>query len=171
MKDAEPGGQITGCLHRELHALAVLAAGCGQTRPDLTYDSSKQVPVIVYTETSAISPVYNPDVPVVVIYGDGTVIKKEGPYRLTTASLQGSLGELLGTLSDESFFGLKDVYEANPGKGAVLDGTAAAAAWAAVQQGEHVMEAQRVSQIYWEAAGTVYTFVYAHPELPGITES
>lgn len=240
-------------------AFGTLLSGCGQARPDLSYDHSAQAPVIIYAETSVISPLYNPDVPVVVVYGDGRVISKGGPYQLTTASLQGSVDDLLGTLANEGFFGLKDVYEGeplaggttsvlkvnlqsgeceatvrdqrsqparwqdmvntvknattvgaaeyiparitlfagiatdipvsvtslpwpggaqdlvnaanNPGTGTVVEGGGAAAAWAAIRQGEQIMETRHEADVYWQAGGTIYTFVYAHPELPGMVES
>ncbi len=83
-------------------------------KPDLTYDQSASNPVIVYEEYTALEPKYLSDLPVVIIYGDSTVIKREDTYEYVTGKLaEGGLSDLLKSLSDQGYFGLKEKYEGN----------------------------------------------------------
>jgi hypothetical protein len=94
-----------------LAALA-LAAGCGgKTRANMSFPTGAGTPVVTYWSYKAISPVYNPDVPVTVVYGDGTLIKKEDAYKLTRGTLtRQQMSGLLKTLQDKGFFDMKSEY-------------------------------------------------------------
>jgi hypothetical protein len=91
----------------------LLASGCGgKTERGMTFPTTADKPVVTYSSYKAIAPVYNPDVPVAVIYGDGTVIKKEDPYQFTTGTLSPQqMEELLKTLEDQGFFELESEYK------------------------------------------------------------
>ena len=92
-------------------AASYLAAGCGGGGRDLSYSTDPEKPVITYSSYKAIAPVYNPGVPVVVIYGDGKLIKKEGSYDLTTGKLTDEqVSGILKTLEGEGYFELKETY-------------------------------------------------------------
>jgi hypothetical protein len=103
-----------------LLASVLSASGCGgKNAPSLSFPSSGETPVIVYSSYQAIAPVYNPDVPVVVIYPDGTMIKKQDPYQFTTGMLsRDEITGILQSMADAGFFGFKKEYsggEAKPG--------------------------------------------------------
>jgi hypothetical protein len=101
----------------------LLASGCGgktqsgktangKAESGVSFPATADEPVVTYTSYKAIAPVYNPDVPVTVIYGDGTVIKKEDPYRFTTGTLSPQqMEELLKTLEEGGFFELESEYK------------------------------------------------------------
>lgn len=96
-----------------LMAISILC-GCGGEKVDLSYDDSGSQPVIVYGTTQAIAPIYNPDAPQVIIYGDGTVIQKKGPYEYSKGRLEsGGVEKILEELDSEGFFGLKESYESD----------------------------------------------------------
>jgi hypothetical protein len=101
-----------------LLAITLPASGCGGKKaPPLDLPSGAQTPVIVYSSYQAIAPVYNPDVPVVVIYPDGTMIKKEEPYLFNTGTLSSEqLNGILKSLADAGFFGYKKEYGAGQAK-------------------------------------------------------
>ena len=101
-----------------LLAAMLPACGCGGKKaPSLSFPSGGETPVINYSSYKAISPVYNPDVPVVVIYADGTMITKQGPYEFTTGTLsRDQLNEILESLRDAGFFGFKEEYGAGQAK-------------------------------------------------------
>lgn len=93
-------------------ALVALPLGCGgEEPPDLAYDTAADNPVVMYFSYKAIAPVYNPTAPVAVVYGDGTLVKKDDPYRYTSGKLEAGVDGLLQTISNEGFFGLKTEYE------------------------------------------------------------
>jgi hypothetical protein len=103
-----------------LLAATLPATGCGGKKtPSLSFPSSGETPVINYSSYQAIAPVYNPDVPVVVIYPDGTMIKKQGPYEFTTGTLtRDQITGILESLENAGFFGFKSDYgggESKPG--------------------------------------------------------
>lgn len=101
-------------------AVAAGLAGCGSAKPSLTYNASPTAPVVVYTSTSAIAPVYNPLAPVVIIYGDGTKVTKEDSYKFTQGKLTGEVPAVLDKLAADGFFGLgKDYTSAEQPGGAV----------------------------------------------------
>src|SRR5450756_1582422 len=70
-----------------LMAACVIAAGCGKAGPNLTYKKSPANPVIILRNLQALAPVYNPDAPVAIYYGDGTVVLKEGAYSYKSGKL------------------------------------------------------------------------------------
>lgn len=89
---------------------APLAHGCGGGSPRLDFGSDPGVPVITYMSYKAIAPVYNPGVPVAVIY-PGAAIRKDGPYDLKSAPLtRKRVSEILERLDDLGFFTLKKEY-------------------------------------------------------------
>ena len=100
-----------------LGVAAASGLGCGAAKPSLSFNASAGNPVVVYKTFQAIAPVYNPTVPQVVVYGDGTVIKKEDAYKLTTG--MASVPDLLKDLSEDGFFGLKQDYQGKPLPGGV----------------------------------------------------
>ncbi|MBN2169069.1 MAG: hypothetical protein JW738_07480 [Actinobacteria bacterium] len=86
--------------------------GCGGEKTDLSYNDSGSQPVVVYRTSQAIAPIYNPYAPQVIIYGDGAVIQKKGPYKYTKGRLgSGGVDKVLSDLDTEGFFGLKESYE------------------------------------------------------------
>lgn len=103
------------------------AAGCGnkeeprkKTQPEeekktggvsgLAYDSSPDNPVIIYRTSQAIAPVYNPDAPKVIIFGDGTYVRKEGPYTFSASELDDGVEGVLDALEEAGFYGLDEEY-------------------------------------------------------------
>lgn len=88
-----------------------LTYGCGKAKPDLSYDRSGGKPVITCSRFQAISPAYNPDSPAALIYGDGTVIKKKGPYKYVSGKItEDGLKGGLDTLAEQGFFNLNKEY-------------------------------------------------------------
>jgi hypothetical protein len=85
--------------------VSVIATGCGSSIP-LTYNKSADKPVIMFTSTQALSPVYNPTSPEILIYGDGTAYKKTGPYSYTKGTLQSTVPQLLQTIESFGFFNM-----------------------------------------------------------------
>ena len=239
-----------------LLAATLPASGCGGKKaPSLSFPSSGGTPVVNYSSYKAIAPVYNPDVPVVVIYPAGTMIKKEDPYEFTTGTLsRDQVTSILESLQEKGFFGFKKEYgggEAKPGgttetitvnlesgkysvsvaggvgpegwndiidtvmnakasgvkdyvpgsiilyskegpqvpQGAAVTpwtGQASDLAGAAAQDGQKLTGDSAVmawktvqgafanggagGDAYWTADGKTYTYVYARPELPGISQ-
>lgn len=102
--------------------VAAMVVGCGKAEVDLSFDESPTNPVITYYIYKAIAPIYNPTVPVTIVYGDGTVISKQGPYEFTQGKLgSGGVEGLLEQLESEGFFGLKSEYEGEPLEGGATD--------------------------------------------------
>jgi hypothetical protein len=93
--------------------LALSLGGCGK-KVDITYNTSASNPVIVYKSLRAISPAYNPGVPVVVVYGDGTVLRRDDAYKMTAGRAGTDLPTLLNTLVQDGFFDLKPQYTGTP---------------------------------------------------------
>jgi hypothetical protein len=94
-----------------LMAASVIAAGCGTSGPSLTYNKSASNPVIVLRYLQALAPLYNPNAPAAIYYGDGTVILKKDAYVYESGKLsEGGLGETLKTLSAQGFFQMKSKY-------------------------------------------------------------
>jgi hypothetical protein len=239
-----------------LVAATLPASGCGGKKaPSLSFPSSGETPVVNYSSYKAIAPVYNPDVPVVVIYPNGTIIKKQDSYEFTTGMLsRDQVTSILESLQEKGFFGFKKEYgggAAKPGgttenltvnlesgtysvsvvggagpegwndiidtvinakvsgvkdyvpssiilfskeepqvpqgapvtpwpgqasdlagaaaqDGQKLTGDSAASAWKTVQGA--FSKGGAGSEIYWTADGKTYTYVYARPELPGISQ-
>ncbi len=89
---------------------AAVAHGCGGSSPGLTFSSDRDTPVIAYSSYQAIAPVYNPGVPVTVVYPE-LVIRKNGPYDLKSAMLtRGQVSDMLEKLDELGFFRLKKEY-------------------------------------------------------------
>jgi hypothetical protein len=107
-----------------LVAALVIAAGCGTAGPSLTYDKSPKNPVIVFRNLQALAPLYNPNAPVAIYYGDGTVVLKKDSYSYQSGKLpEGGLDDTLKTISDNGFFQMKSKYAGTPkpgGKTSVL---------------------------------------------------
>ena len=98
----------------------MIASGCGKAGPNLTYDKSAKNPVIVLRNLQALAPLYNPDAPVAIYYGDGTVVLKKGAYSYVSGKLpEGGLDNTLKALSDEGFFEMKKEYKGAPVAGGV----------------------------------------------------
>lgn len=93
--------------------VALATGGCGNR--DLSLSSCKTLPVVNYRSVKTVSPAYNPTVPVVLIYPDGTIIKKQGPYRLISGKItKAQIDELLRKLDDYGFFELGEVCAGKP---------------------------------------------------------
>jgi hypothetical protein len=107
------GRTLTSSIVAMVLVALLTASGCGgKTDSGMTFPSTPGKPVVTYTSYKAIAPAYNPDVPVAVIYGDGAVIKKEDPYKLTTGALSSQqMSDLLKTLKDRGFFEMKSEYK------------------------------------------------------------
>jgi len=101
-----------------LVAVTLPASGCGGKKaPSLSFPSSGETPVVNYSSYKAIAPVYNPDIPVVVIYSNGTMIKKEDPYKFTTGTLGGDqVTSILESLQEKGFFGFRKEYGGSAAK-------------------------------------------------------
>lgn len=108
-------------------AAAVAVGGCGQKSDStkksppkkdvevveeggLSYDDSPDYPVVVFRTSQAIAPVYNPDAPNVIIFGDGTLVKKEGPYTFSASELDDGVEGVLAALEEEGYFELDEEY-------------------------------------------------------------
>ena len=101
--------------------LAISLGGCGATKQDLSYNKSPSNLVIVYQSLQTIAPAYNPDVPVTVVYGDGSTLKKDGPYLLTTGGAEPGVAAMLASLEEEGFFGLDTEYRGTLTPGGVTE--------------------------------------------------
>ena len=103
-----------------LMAACVIAAGCGKAGPSLTYNKSHANPVIILRNLQALAPLYNPNAPVAIYYGDGTVVLKEDAYSYKSGKLpSGGLDKTLKTISDEGFFQMKSRYSGAPMPGGI----------------------------------------------------
>lgn len=95
--------------------IAALAAmfsplGCSSKGRDLAFANERDTPVVTYSSHKAIAPVYNPSVPVSVIYPD-RIIRKDGPYDLRSARMtREQVGAVLERLDELGFFDLKKEY-------------------------------------------------------------
>ena len=90
---------------------ALVLVGCGGSKVDLSYNKSPSNPVIVYYQLQALAPKYNTDAPQEIIYGDGKVIKSDGPSRYISGDMAGGdLDGVLETLQEEGYFELEDEY-------------------------------------------------------------
>ncbi len=90
-------------------ATGLLAVSCSQSAA-VTYENSAAKPVIVFTSNKAISHVYNPDSPVVLLYGDGTLIKKLDSYSFQSGAISDGVQPLLDFISSNGFFSMEPVY-------------------------------------------------------------
>lgn len=77
---------------------------------ELAYDDSPENPVVIYRTSQAIAPVYNPDAPKVIIFGDGTLVKKEGPYTFSASELDDGVQGVLDALEKKGFYELDEEY-------------------------------------------------------------
>ena len=103
-----------------LAAALVIPAGCGKAGPSLTYNKSHANPVIILRNLQALAPLYNPNAPVAIYYGDGTVVLKEDAYSYKSGKLpSGGLDKTLKTISDEGFFQMKSKYSGAPMPGGI----------------------------------------------------
>jgi hypothetical protein len=107
-----------------LITVSMIAAGCGVSGPDLIFNRSAKNPVIVLRYAQALAPLYNPNAPAAIYYGDGTVVLKKDSYSYTSGKLaEGGLDETLKKISDQGFFEMKSKYTGAPvpgGKTSVL---------------------------------------------------
>ncbi|MGV8122156.1 MAG: hypothetical protein AB2L14_20540 [Candidatus Xenobiia bacterium LiM19] len=100
-------------------AAALVVAAAAQATPsvatDLSYNPSPQKRVIEYRLTGAYAPSPNEFEPTIIIYGDGTVIRKNGAYSLSRGKLRkGGLESILRTIASKGFFSLKKTPAAGP---------------------------------------------------------
>ncbi|MCJ7652325.1 MAG: hypothetical protein MUO75_01335, partial [Actinobacteria bacterium] len=103
-----------------LAAALVIPAGCGKAGPSLAYNKSHANPVIILRNLQALAPLYNPNAPVAIYYGDGTVVLKEDAYSYKSGKLpSGGLDKTLKTISDEGFFQMKSKYSGAPMPGGI----------------------------------------------------
>jgi len=101
-----------------LMAAMVIAAGCGTSGPSLTYDKSAKNPVIILRYQQALAPLYNPNAPAAIYYGDGTVVLKKGPYSYLSGKLaEGGIDDTLKTVSDNGYFQMETKYSGTPTPG------------------------------------------------------
>lgn len=107
-----------------LIAASMIAAGCGVSGPDLIFNRSAKNPVMVLRTLQALAPLYNPNAPAAVYYGDGTVVLKKDSYSYQSGKLaEGGIDDTLKTISDNGFFQMKSKYTGAPvpgGKTSVL---------------------------------------------------
>lgn len=105
-----------------ISTIALASAGCGSPTVDLGHSNSDVTPVVTFYEYQAIAPIYNPNAPVTIIYGDGTSIEKKGPYEFTSGKLAGEgLDAVLQKLYDEGFFSLDEEYAGEQLAGGVTE--------------------------------------------------
>lgn len=100
----------------------LVVSGCGDGGSvDLAFDSSPDNAVVLLETSQAIAPIYNPDAPVAITYGDGTHIQKKGPYEFMEGELSGGVESQLDKLDELGFFKLKESYEGEPLAGGTTD--------------------------------------------------
>ena len=94
---------------------AVLVAalgGCGGGTVTIKFNTGIDKPVVVLTESRALSPALNPGAPETIIYGNGLIVQKKGPYSYTAGLSNGAdVKSILRKLQDQGFFGLKSEYK------------------------------------------------------------
>lgn len=108
--------RATGFAALALAAVLVATAalpGCG-SKVALDFNTSSNVPVVTYYARKAIAPVYNPDAPVAIVYGDGTLVKKDDSYKFTTGTLEEEVSLMLTELQNDGFFNLNPEYKGEP---------------------------------------------------------
>jgi len=83
--------------------------------PDLSFDPSPQKRIVVYQLTGAYASSPNEFQPTIIIYGDGTVIRKNGAYSLSAGKLgKGGVESIIRKLSEKGFFRLKKTGREGP---------------------------------------------------------
>jgi hypothetical protein len=83
-----------------------VSGGCGNS-VEIEYSQSPTQPVIVLASSQALPPEYAPHGADLMIYGDGTVIKKTGLYHYESGRIgEQELAALLTSIVDKGFFGL-----------------------------------------------------------------
>ncbi|GEM_PF-1767261 len=107
--------KLPGALTAALIVLIAVAHAAPSGPTDLSYDPSPQKRVIVYQLSGAYAPSPNEFEPTIIIYGDGTVLRKNGAYSFSTGKLQkGGVESVLRTLAGKGFFRLKKTANEGP---------------------------------------------------------
>jgi hypothetical protein len=98
-----------------LIAVLLIVGLCGcKGEVSLDYETAADKPLVIMIRYQPVSPVYNPDSPEAILYGNGDVIHREGPYSyqfgvLSPDQVQG----MLDTLDGLGFFSLESNYQAS----------------------------------------------------------
>jgi len=100
--------------------LLIISQGCGKSI-DLSFNESPKVPIVIYYKSQAIAPVYNPNVPVAVLYGDGKIIVKESAYDYYSGKASGGVSSVLEAFSKAGFFDFKPEYKGEPRVGGATE--------------------------------------------------
>ena len=78
----------------------------------IKYDTRIDKPVVLLTESKAVSPALNPGAPETIVYGNGLIVQKKDPYSYTAGLSNGTNVEsILKKLQDQGYFGLKGEYK------------------------------------------------------------
>ncbi len=105
-----PGALITAII-----IIISVAHATPSDTADLSFDPFWYNRVIVYQLTGAYAPLPNEFHPTIIIYGDGTVIRKNGAYSFSAGKLsKGGVESIIRTLSEKGFFRLKKTSKEGP---------------------------------------------------------
>jgi hypothetical protein len=86
--------------------------GCGESTNTIKYDTRIDKPVVLLTESKAVSPALNPGAPETIIYGNGLIVQKKDPYSYIAGLSNGANVEsILKKLQEQGYFGLKSEYK------------------------------------------------------------
>jgi hypothetical protein len=86
--------------------------GCGGSTTTIKYDTRIDKPVVLLTESKAVSPALNPGAPETIVYGNGLIVQKKDPYSYVAGLSNGANVEsILKKLQDQQYFGLKSEYK------------------------------------------------------------
>ena len=90
----------------------VVWARQGNNPTTIKFDAGIDKPVVVLTESQAVSPVFNPGAPETIIYGNGLIVQKKDPYSYVAGlSSTADVKSVLRKLQDQGYFGLKGEYQ------------------------------------------------------------
>jgi len=86
--------------------------GCGGGTITIKFNTGIDKPVVVLTESKALSPALNPGAPETIIYGNGLIVQKKDPYSYVAGLSNGAdVKSILRKLQDQGYFGLKSEYK------------------------------------------------------------
>jgi len=90
----------------------VVWARTGNVPTTVSFDAKIDKPIVLLTESQAVPPAFNPDAPETIIYGNGLIVQRKGPYSYV-AGLSNPAGveSSLRKLQDQGYFGLKGTYK------------------------------------------------------------
>jgi hypothetical protein len=92
--------------------LSAALVGCGGGTTTIEFNTGIDKPVVVLTESEAVSLALNPGAPETIIYGNCLIVQKIDPYGYVAGLSNGAdVKSILRKLQDQGYFGLKSEYK------------------------------------------------------------